>query len=1318
MKIRDIQIDGFGVWSGLSVDSLPSTMTVFYGPNEAGKTTLMQFLRAMFYGFTPERRMRYMPPVYGGKPGGAIRVSGPGGGYEISRRSQLDAETTTGHLTVTSSDGVSQGQHRLSTLLGNVDEPIFSNVFAIGLRELQELNTLDDTSAADELYKLSSGMDRVSLVDVIRKLKTARGQVVGPNPDVGQLQSIMLRREKLKQELEQLNNRSRRWGELASVRKSQQKEIAELRARVETLTLEARTVELSLQVRDPWKQRTELTANVQSLNARDDLPDDAEDRLKQLKAQIDEKRVQIDELKSKRRDIRESASALPLNKAVIALATKIDVANEQGPWIASLQKQIHQLDSQVEQAREQLLQDAKRLGLSEEDQAAILNDKRMASMPDLSPQAISQLMGPAKDVKSHYTNLKQAKTQIRNDKKESAKLGEKIKLMLDARSQPDLQTALSKQEILMTNLRKLQQVEERLDKLVKHRKELEGEAVDLASNEALPMDRIVPLGIPFVLGGTLFAVGGISLLGFQLISFSSGTSTMMCVFGMMLLLGWYMWLQLDQRTTNVDLNDCEGQLDGLVAQIRKTQAERDEIQKLLPEHGGAVEQRIRESESELSNLETLLPVSHNYEAVQQRLRSANKDAVEANDGLRAARSLWKRTLQNLGLAESLSPKSIRMMAEGYESLTQSRRRVKTLEDELEQRHLELAAIDAKIDSILRQILSVQGAKAITNELRNKQQPSNIDSNRNAREQKSGPVLKQSDSRSNDSKYRNQTNEAAPQAVQQHSLSSEVVGYDTGDSPVEKLSKLQAIIAGQQQFIVRKRELKFEFDDLIKKHKTIRKSMERIVRGRDALLAELAVEDSDQLSMLLGKKREAQKLNSKIDDCNGRIQAALGGHVPYETVARLLENAQSANDLEKRWDVINQHIQQAENRVSTLLEKQGETQQEMKSIAGDRRLLELKTELSVLDKQLTLTAEHWRTLATTHCMLQRVCEIYETERQPETLREASAFLKQLTDGKYRRVWTPLGKNALRVENDNGQDLPIEVLSRGTREAVFIALRLSLAAAYSRRGIMLPLVLDDVLVNFDSDRAYHAAKVLRDFSQLGHQTIFFTCHEHIMRMFHEIDVQVRVLPPQGQSGEAKIYAPPAAQTFFANEIAEDESYEDSPEQVEPVEIVTETINEEQDVVPEEETVEEEFVEAEPAYAQANEMPELEQTITEAEDSQDDSQIVVETTQYVMPPKPKARKTVRKVRSQPRPFRREMVQGEVVAEKSPSLDHLWYERQIENAEPTAYEDTYEAISQELAEQDGDRLNSDNTPGVAWDWDTTEVRPVTNQAGLWWKP
>jgi hypothetical protein len=69
----------------------------------------------------------------------------------------------------------------------------------------------------------------------------------------------------------------------------------------------------------------------------------------------------------------------------------------------------------------------------------------------------------------------------------------------------------------------------------------------------------------------------------------------------------------------------------------------------------------------------------------------------------------------------------------------------------------------------------------------------------------------------------------------------------------------------------------------------------------------------------------------------------------------------------------------------------------------------------------------------------------------------------------------------------------------------------------------LVLDDVLVNFDTIRATSAAKVLRDFAALGNQVVMFTCHEHIMRLFDSIGVQVRVLPTQGEPGIAEIYHP---------------------------------------------------------------------------------------------------------------------------------------------------------------------------------------------------
>ena len=144
------------------------------------------------------------------------------------------------------------------------------------------------------------------------------------------------------------------------------------------------------------------------------------------------------------------------------------------------------------------------------------------------------------------------------------------------------------------------------------------------------------------------------------------------------------------------------------------------------------------------------------------------------------------------------------------------------------------------------------------------------------------------------------------------------------------------------------------------------------------------------------------------------------------------------------------------------------------------------------------------------MLEAVRAFYEREHQPPVLREASGYLKRLTKNRYTRVWTPLGEHRLVIDDADGISLNVEVLSRGTREQLFLALRLALVSAYARRGRRLPLVLDDVLVNFDLERAKAAAIVLRDFARAGHQVLIFSCHEHIARLFKHLKADVRRLP----------------------------------------------------------------------------------------------------------------------------------------------------------------------------------------------------------------
>ena len=53
---RESRRPGLRRLDGLRIEHFSDALNVFYGPNEAGKTTLLQFIRSMLYGFSPQRR--------------------------------------------------------------------------------------------------------------------------------------------------------------------------------------------------------------------------------------------------------------------------------------------------------------------------------------------------------------------------------------------------------------------------------------------------------------------------------------------------------------------------------------------------------------------------------------------------------------------------------------------------------------------------------------------------------------------------------------------------------------------------------------------------------------------------------------------------------------------------------------------------------------------------------------------------------------------------------------------------------------------------------------------------------------------------------------------------------------------------------------------------------------------------------------------------------------------------------------------------------------------------------------------------------------
>ncbi|MCG8651731.1 MAG: hypothetical protein MI861_17965, partial [Pirellulales bacterium] len=577
-------------------------------------------------------------PIHGGTPGGAIRVTGPGGGYQIRRHSRLTDDGIGGQLSVTGQDGLAQGQHRLSMLLGQIDEPIFTNVFAIGMRELQELSTLDDTAAADELYKLSSGLDRVSLVDVLRSLRGGRQELTGrANPDdeadASKLTNLIAKREKLRDEVQQLTRGGRRWSELALQRRAQQQEIAQLTERMSAWERESRCVDVATGVFETWSQREEIAEQIEETEAEAILPDEAPGQLVQIDAMMEERRDKLESVKRKRREIREKAQQLPVSRRILELKGRIEAATEQATWVEALEEQIARLDDQIDKAQKQLDADAKRLGMDEEERLALVEGDT-SKVPDLSRQTLAALSGPAKRVKEQSFLLKQARAEGAEHKERADKLGEQLKETLQRARASNLQQAIRRENETLATLKHRVQLGEHLEKLKRHYRDLEKETIELTTAEALPVDRLILLSGPFIGGGMALFYGLFHLLGVRwFVNDPDPTRGLLWMFiSFLCLMTYYFGRENGLRSTSLDREDCERQIDTLRRQIREVEAERNDVDSTLPTSNESLEVRMREAERLLADLEASLPTYHNHQAALQSNQGARERAASAADG--------------------------------------------------------------------------------------------------------------------------------------------------------------------------------------------------------------------------------------------------------------------------------------------------------------------------------------------------------------------------------------------------------------------------------------------------------------------------------------------------------------------------------------------------------------------------------------------------------------------------------------------------------------------------------------------------------------
>ena len=83
-----------------------------------------------------------------------------------------------------------------------------------------------------------------------------------------------------------------------------------------------------------------------------------------------------------------------------------------------------------------------------------------------------------------------------------------------------------------------------------------------------------------------------------------------------------------------------------------------------------------------------------------------------------------------------------------------------------------------------------------------------------------------------------------------------------------------------------------------------------------------------------------------------------------------------------------------------------------------------------------------------------------------------------------------------------------MSRGTREQLYLSLRFGLIREFGERTERLPVVVDEVLVNFDPKRAGRAARAFAELANTN-QVLVFTCHPETVALFTDVASETQVI-----------------------------------------------------------------------------------------------------------------------------------------------------------------------------------------------------------------
>lgn len=276
---------------------------------------------------------------------------------------------------------------------------------------------------------------------------------------------------------------------------------------------------------------------------------------------------------------------------------------------------------------------------------------------------------------------------------------------------------------------------------------------------------------------------------------------------------------------------------------------------------------------------------------------------------------------------------------------------------------------------------------------------------------------------------------------------------------------------------------------------------------DALLQPLRVAAGIDDMALLGPAIARSEERRQIEHEIRRIETALreaGDGQPLEslrTEAASIEPDQLQVELNRLGTEAGQVVED----ISRLGAQHGQLKAAFDALNGSDAAARAAARQQEAVAGMAEAAERYLRLKTAARLLQWSMERFRQTRQGPMLARASEIFQALTLGSFSRLLVDADSHdsprLVSIRTDGNKPVEVPGLSEGTRDQLYLALRLAALDQQASQGSRMPLIADDLFINFDDRRTEAGLQVLGDVSRRM-QVILLTHHDHLVPLARQV------------------------------------------------------------------------------------------------------------------------------------------------------------------------------------------------------------------------